>query len=151
MFKNTMIAATALLAAASLMHHVNEESKTSAEEEAVKRACLDYVEGVYEVKPELIERGVHPELVKFGFYRREGEDYQGGAMTYDQLHSLAGDWNKDGSRANDESPKEVIVFDVLDKTASAKLVAEWGIDYFHLAKEDGEWKIRQVMWQSPPE
>ncbi|MGH9838243.1 MAG: nuclear transport factor 2 family protein [Blastocatellia bacterium] len=35
-------------------------------------------------------------------------------------------------------------------SASAKLVAEWGMDYFHLAKYDGKWKIVNVMWQSLP-
>ena len=62
---------------------------------------------------------------------------------------MAGTWNKDG-RVPDDAPREVTVLDVLDKTASAKLVAHWGVDYFHLVKEDGEWKILQVLWQSPP-
>ena len=43
-----------------------------------------------------------------------------------------------------------MVFDVLDKTASAKLTAEWGVDYFHLAKVGGKWQIMYVLWQSPP-
>lgn len=48
--------------------------------------------------------------------------------------------------------KEVIVFDILDKTASAKLVADWGIDYMQLAKVDGRWMIKNILWQShPPE
>ena len=40
----------------------------------VERAVLDYVEGVYEMKPELIERSVHPEMKKFGFARRKPTD-----------------------------------------------------------------------------
>ena len=152
MIRNALLlVSTALLAGLGLVHQQGQPADTKAEIEAVKQACQDYVEGVYEVKPELIERGVHKELVKFGYYRRDGQDYHGTAMTFDQLHELAGRWNKDGSRANDSSPREITVFDVLDKTASAKLVAEWGVDYFHLVKEDGQWKIRQVLWQSPPE
>lgn len=120
------------------------------DKKAVERACLDYVEGVYEVKPELIERGVHTDLHKYGFYRDDNGEYQGTAMTFEQLVQLASRWNKDG-RAGEDAPKKVTVFDVLDKTASAKLVAYWGVDYFHLIKENGEWKIRQVMWQAPPE
>lgn len=37
---------------------------------------------------------------------------------------------------------------ILDKTASAKLTAHWGVDSFHLAKIDGQWRIVQVLWQS---
>jgi hypothetical protein len=44
----------------------------------------------------------------------------------------------------------VIILDILDKTASAKLVADWGIDYMHLAKLDGKWMIKNILWQSPP-
>lgn len=37
-----------------------------------------------------------------------------------------------------------------NQTASAKLTAWWGTDYLLLAKYDGRWMIRQVLWQSPP-
>lgn len=115
---------------------------------AVERACLDYVEGVYEMKPDLIKRGVHPDLKKFG-YARTKDGYRSIPMTFDQLVNLAGTWNKDG-RAGADAPKKVEIFDVLDKTASAKLTAHWGIDYFHLVKEDDQWLIYQVLWQTPP-
>ena len=113
---------------------------------------LDYVEGIYEVKPELIERSVHTKLVKFGFGRRSADaEYRVIPMTYEQLVDLAGEWNADGSRANADSPKEIVVLDLLNQTAAAKLTAEWGIDYFHLAKYDGQWKIVHVLWQTHPE
>ena len=50
-----------------------------------------------------------------------------------------------------DTPFEVTVFEVMDKTASAKVVALWGMDYFHLVKgEDGNWMIYNVVWQSLP-
>ena len=49
------------------------------------------------------------------------------------------------------SAKEIEIFDVNSKTASAKLTAEWGIDLFHLAKINDQWKIVNVIWQSQPE
>jgi hypothetical protein len=118
---------------------------------AVEQAVRDYVEGVYDVKPELIERSVHPDLKKFGFWRPE-EDKQfkpGQPMTFEQLRDLAASYNKDG-RIPDDAPKKIEILDVMDKIASAKLTAAWGTDYFHLVKEDGKWKILQVVWQSPP-
>ena len=39
---------------------------------------------------------------------------------------------------------------MLDQTASIKLVAEWGVDYMHLAKFDGKWMIVNMLWQGPP-
>ncbi len=71
-------------------------------------------------------------------------------MTYKQLEKLSVSWNKTGKRTNENSPKKIIIFDVNSKTASAKLTAEWGIDLFHLAKVNKQWKIINVIWQSQP-
>ena len=120
------------------------------EKEMVRQAVLDYVEGIYEVAPARVERSVHPELTKRGFFVKKGESaYSPHVMTFQQLVDLAKTYNKDGHVAKD-APKEVVVFDVSDQTASAKLTALWGIDYFHLAKYEGKWKIVNVMWQTHP-
>ncbi|MBD0259191.1 MAG: nuclear transport factor 2 family protein, partial [Cytophagales bacterium] len=63
---------------------------------------------------------------------------------------LASTWNKDGKRANASSPRAAAVLDVADKTASAKVTAQWGIDYLHLVKEIGQWYLINVLSQSPP-
>lgn len=140
------IAIIALLAVPLIARSVAYE----AEEQAVREAVLDYVEGVYEVAPERIERSVHPELRKLGFYKRDSSTtYRMAPMTYEQLVNLAANYNKDG-RVPKDAVKEVVVLDVLDQTASVKLVAHWGIDYMHLAKYDGQWKIINVLWQSHP-
>ncbi len=120
-----------------------------ADRRGVKEAVLDYVEALYQVQPERIERSVHPKLWKRGYWNDDGV-YKLRPMTFEQLVALAGRWNKDGKNAGPTSPKEIVIYEVLDQTASAKLVAEWGIDYFHLAKVDGRWMIMNVMWQSPP-
>ena len=39
---------------------------------------------------------------------------------------------------------------MLDQTAVAKVYAWWGTDYLTMARYEGEWKIVQVLWQSPP-
>ena len=125
-------------------------ANAQAEREAVRQAVLDYVEGVYNVDPARIERSVHPELAKRGFYQERGKDgYREGKMTQPQLVELAKNWNKSGKLRKD-APKEITIFEVMDQTASAKLVAEWGMDYFHLAKYNGKWMIVNVMWQSLP-
>ena len=69
-------------------------------------------------------------------------------MTYEQLVELAGDYYKEQGGAPAGAPKKVEVLDVLNQTASAKLTADWGVDYFHLAKYEDKWKIVHVLWQS---
>ena len=125
--------------------------KASEEEiNAVRQASLDYVESVYEVNPAKAERSVHPDLVKRGFFIKKGETaYSPHTMTFAELVELAKTYNKNGSVPKD-APKEVVVYDVSDQTASAKVTAIWGIDYLHLAKYEGKWKIINILWQTPP-
>jgi hypothetical protein len=117
--------------------------------EAVKQAVLDYVEALYEADSTRIERSVHKELFKLGFERDKEGTYKPYRMTYQELYDLAGRWNKTG-RIPKNSKKEIVVYDVADQTASAKLTAMWGIDYLHLAKFDGKWMITDLLWQTPP-
>jgi Putative lumazine-binding len=124
-------------------------AQTDADREAVRQAVLDYVEGIYNVEPARIERSVHPKLAKLGFYRPPADDaYRpGAAMSFERLVEIARTYNKEGKLPKD-APKQIAVFDVLDQTASAKLTAEWGVDYMHLAKFDGKWMIVNIIWQS---
>ena len=117
--------------------------------EAVKQAVLDYVEALYEADSARIERSVHRDLFKLGFEWDKDGTYKPYRMTYQELYDLAGRWNKSG-RIPKNSKKEIVVYDVTDQTASAKLTAMWGIDYLHLAKFDGKWMITDILWQSPP-
>ena len=145
-----LLALSALVSAAAL---ASPPPPTSGEEDEkeVREACADYLYGIYEVDPKRIERSVHPELRKIGLARwGDAKDYKSYPMTYAELHELAGKWNAGGDKVTDESPRKIEVLDVLDQTATAKLTAEWGIDYFHLARFDGKWKIINVLWQSHP-
>jgi hypothetical protein len=135
----------------SLLPFCSAQAQTDADREAVRQAALDYVEGIYNVDPSRIERSVHPKLAKLGFYRPPADDAfrPGSTMTFERLVEIAKNYNKEGKLSKD-APKEVTILDVLDQTASVKLVAEWGVDYMHMAKFDGKWMIVNVLWQSPP-
>jgi Putative lumazine-binding len=144
-----LIRFAALAALVALTAPLQLSAQAGSDREGVRQAALDYVDGIYNVQPDRIQRSVHPTLVKRGFYKKDaGAPYVEMPMTYDQLVTLAGNWNKEGKR--DTSIKEVAVLDVLDQTATAKVTASWGIDYMLLGKYDGKWKIVQILWQSHP-
>lgn len=129
-----------------------DDVKQNPDYESVHQAVENYVNALYEAKPKLIAESIDSTLRKIGYYYSGKE--KGYAdnlpMTYTQLYNLAARWNSDGKSANADSPKEITIYDIQSKTASAKLVAEWGMDYFHLSKVNGQWKIVNVMWQSLP-
>jgi len=142
----------ALLVLSLLLIPAMASAQTQADHDGVYAAMLDYVEGFYNVEPERFEKSISKDLVKYGYWMNPDGEYQGGAMNWDQAYALASRWNVDNRRGIDENtPKEIEVFDVLDKTASGKLTAYWGVDYFLLEKNDGVWQIRHVIWQSLPE
>lgn len=114
----------------------------------VKAAVLDYVEGIYNMEVDRIRQSVHPDLAKLGFFPSEGK-YREAPMTQEQMLKAAATYNKDG-RIPKDAIKDVVVFEVLDQTAAAKAVCHWGIDYIHLAKFEGKWKIIHVLWQTFP-
>jgi hypothetical protein len=126
--------------------------QTSPDEAAIKAACLDYIDAFYKADTTLAYRSIHPTLQKRGFYYDEkaGGYSKQQEMPFPALVKLASTWNKDGKRSNASSPRAAAVLDVADKTASAKVTAQWGIDYLHLVKENGQWYIINVLWQSPP-
>lgn len=125
-------------------------AQTDQDRSAVKQAALDYVEAIYEVNPAKVERSIHPDLVKRGFFIKKNEtSYSPHAMNFAQLVELAKTYNKNAQVPKD-AVKEAVVFDVADQTASAKVTAVWGIDYLHLAKYEGTWKIINILWQTPP-
>jgi len=117
----------------------------------VERAVLDYVEGFYEGDTAKLVRSVHPNVVKYGFFiPRDSSRYSGEAMPYAEFLAYANRVKSRGRPAPADAPKRIEVFDVQDQTASAKLTAFWGTDYLLLARENGRWMIRQVLWQTPP-
>lgn len=128
----------------------SDHPEYNADYQGVNAAILDYVEGIYLVDSSRIVRSVHPELRKRGYwYNAKEMAYRDNLdMTYTELKNLAVSWNKDGKNANDQTVKIIQIFDVNDRTATAKLTAAWGIDYFHLAKIDDRWMIMNVLWQS---
>ncbi|MEL6989905.1 MAG: nuclear transport factor 2 family protein [Bacteroidota bacterium] len=119
-----------------------------SDKDLVHNAVEDYVLGLYKVEPERIERSIDTTLRKIGYYDYNGEAQNHVPMTYEQLYKLAGKWNMAGNKANAETPYTIDIYDVSDRTASAKLSAAWGIDYMHLSKVDGRWKIMNIMWQT---
>jgi hypothetical protein len=149
MMRIALPAAFALAVTLTAAPIVLSRTQAAEDREAVRQAGLDYVEGVYNVQPERIERSVHPTLVKRGFYKKDAATpYVEMPMSYDQLVNLARTWNKEGKR--DTRVKNVEVLDMADQTAVVKITASWGIDYMLLGKYDGRWKISQIIWQSPP-
>lgn len=153
MTTHSLVLGALLLLPGSLIAQRGTTSVTPspADSAAVRAAVLDYVDAIYLADTARIIRSVRPELAKRGYWiPRDQTTYSSEPMTFAELINVAKTWNPNRRRNPDSMPKEIQILDLLDQTASAKLVAQWGVDYFHLARYDGRWMIVNVLWQSPP-
>lgn len=124
----------------------------AADEAAVLATMQSYVDGFYEGEPAHLERALSPELVKLGFRRPAPDESFGDPMpmTYAEALALAAQIGGSDAAPRDKSATKVEILELADKMAAGKITAFWGIDYVHLVKEDGVWRIRHVIWQSEP-
>jgi hypothetical protein len=152
MTRTVFLIAALAVAAAPLSAQGGHGQANMDDAAAVERASLDYLEGFYEGDAEKLRRSVRPEVTKYGFWRESADqDYSGTAMSFDQMIAFADRVRETGDTAAADAPKEVIILDVQDQTATTKVVAWWGTDYLQLAKYEGRWQIIHVIWQSPQE
>jgi hypothetical protein len=119
--------------------------------EKIEKACMDYIEGFYEGDTSKLIRSLKPSLYKFGYWKnnKTGKYGPDGQMTWRQALDYAKKVFEKKNFARADAPKKVEVLDIMNTIAAAKITAWWGVDYILLAKQDGEWKIEQVLWEGP--
>ncbi|HUS19266.1 MAG TPA: nuclear transport factor 2 family protein [Terriglobales bacterium] len=147
--KTTLAVCVLTLAAVSCRAQAAPESRV-AEEAAIRKAALNYVEGWYEANGDRMQSAVHPELAK----RIARNDPTTGRTT---LQSLSADqlvqYTRQGGGKTtppDKQMKDVKVLDIFQNAATVRAEMAGWVDYMHLAKIDGEWKIVNVLWATKP-
>lgn len=141
-----LIAALALLAVPAAAQGPTPDQDRAA----IKAACLDYIEGWYEGNADRMERAVHPDVAK----RIVRVDATNGRPRLDQMSAMGLVlYTRRGGGKNtpkEKQQKDVTVLDIFANSASARIVASDWIDYLHLARWNGEWKIVNVLWELKP-
>ena len=126
-------------------------AQTSADSTAIRQAALDYIEGWYTGDAERMERAVHPELAKRLVFTDADSGLsflnQQSAMTL--VHNTAEGFGKEVPQAR--RLKEVTILDIYENAASVRITASDWVDYLHLAKWNGEWKIVNVLYELTPQ
>ena len=125
------------------------QAQNDAERFSIEKAIMNYVNAFYEADTTKAYESIARDLAKRGYYTTKEGNVAEAKMSFEQLVRLAQRW-KASQTITAETPRKVTVFEVLDKIASAKVEAKWGIDYFHLAKINGVWTIINVLWQDYP-
>lgn len=137
-----------LLAASSTTPNV-ARAQTPADSAAIEQAALDYIQGYYSGNPERMEKSLHPDLAK-----RIVRTNPSGQSTLDQMSAMT---LVQMARMMAQRPipeeawqDDVTILDIFENVASVRVDATQWIDYLHLARWNGEWKIVNVLWEMRP-
>jgi hypothetical protein len=121
-----------------------------SQEDAIKATALDYIEGWYTGDAARMDRALHPDLAK--------RIVVPGPDGRDMVQNMTAEELVEATRAGagTATPEEkrrmdVQVLDVYGNAASVRVTATDWVDYLHLGKVDGEWKIINVLWELTPE
>ena len=94
-----------------------------------------------------MERALHPDLAKRVVQDVDGEDCLI-ATSFDRMMELVESKTPDLEALQNIS---IEILDLHDNMASVKTTSPDFIDYLHLAKWQGEWKIINALWEFTPE
>jgi hypothetical protein len=121
------------------------EKLTASQEDvdAVHQAVVDYCEGYYKRDPEQTARAYHPECAKRAFFIDEetGKDTLR-VITPQELV----DYCATGLSKMDDCEIDVVIDEIYDDVATVRVYSCKYVDFLHIAKSRGEWKLLHVTW-----
>ena len=121
-------------------------AQTRADSAAIRAAALDYAEGWDTGDSTRMARAVHPDLAKRIVRTDSTGKSRLGSMTAAQLVGAAGKgYGKETPPAR--QLKTVEILSITNGAASVKLTMSDWVDYMHLGRWNGEWKIVNVLWE----
>ena len=139
----------ALIAAVGLIDAASAPAQTAADSSAIVATALDYIDGFYTSDAARMGRALHPELAKRIVGDPSGPESRLQNMSAQQLIDATAGGG--AARIPDDAKKEdVSILDVYHNIASVRIDAGVWIDYLHVARWNGEWKIINVLWEMAP-
>ena len=113
---------------------------------AIRATALDYIVGWYDGDAVRMERALHPHLAKRFLERLPDGSVRltntSALELVQQVHGGGGSTVPASSRRTD-----VQILDVFQDVASVRVDAHGWIDYMHMAKSSGQWRIVNVLWE----
>ncbi|MGI9667680.1 MAG: nuclear transport factor 2 family protein [Acidimicrobiia bacterium] len=112
---------------------------------AIRRAVADYCEGYYRRDPDQTYGAYHPECLKRAFELTEDD------VTYLIVQTRASmvDVARISSRAT-EPEFEVFIDNVIGDIATVRLYSNAWVDYLHVVKARGDWKLLHAAYDERP-
>jgi len=139
----------ASIAAVGMINAASGQAQTAADSSAIVATALDYIDGFYTSDAARMERALHPELAKRIVVDPAGPESRLQNMSAEQLIDATAGGG--AARIPDDAKKsDVSILDIYNNIASVRIDAGVWIDYLHVARWNGDWKIVNVLWEMAP-
>ena len=122
-----------------------ESAPNAGDSEAVRSVALDYIEGWYQGDAERMERALLDDLVKRT--PNEGDSGRDELRSVSKARMVELTGSSGGRDVADPSIR-VVIDDVSEDIASARTYCADFVDYLHLVRISGAWKITHVLFRA---
>lgn len=134
-----------VIASGFLLIPPSASAQMKADSLAIRQVALDYINGWYTGDAERIQSALHPALQKRMVYTDTRTEA-------DSLDQQTAETLVENTRTRTPTPEskqrtEVTVLDVYGDAASVRVDAQRWVDYLHVLKWRGDWKIINVLWE----
>ena len=121
----------------------NRVAASQEDIDAVRQAALDYIEGYVQGDATRHARAYHPECTK----RRFIVDDETGVVELSVLSPrVMIDYAAVVGSRHADATWEIIVDDIYGSMASVRVYSSRWVDFLHVVKARGEWKLFHVTW-----
>ena len=122
------------------------QAQDKAERAAINLVASQYLQAWYEGNDELMSTVVHPQMAKKIVFDTGNSM---GGLAYLSAQDLLTQTKKKRSHKVDpvSLKRSITILDVYHKSAMVKTETDNWIDYLHMAKISGRWKIVNILWE----
>jgi len=123
------------------------KAQTKEDSVAIKTACLDYLEGWYTGDANRMEKALHTNLVKrrIVVLKQTGSNLINQVTASDMIEYTKAGFGK--QQAKEGMKNEIEILHIYKGIATVNATSKDYVDYIHLGKFNGEWKIINVLWE----
>jgi hypothetical protein len=132
-----------------LLYPALSAAQTAADSAAIRATALDYIDGWYTADGTRMERALHSELAK----RNVFSDSSGRSRLIQMSAMTLVNGTRNGGGSDIPAPQRsdsVRILDIYGGAASVRVRAATWVDYMHMAKFNGRWRILNVLWENDP-
>lgn len=136
------------VAFALLVPAAGAAAQTPADSAAIRATAKDYIQGWYDADAPRMERSLYTGLAKRIVVRDPAT--RRSRVDNTTATELVRDTGTGEKAPPNMQRQDITILDIFQNMAMVKVVASGWVDYMHMGKIDGQWKIVNVMWAEEP-